>query len=106
MKDQIKTQKLTEAQMKDRAKTVTEARQRNTVLEEQLRFMKMEMELPGVRKQYTKFVIRRDFIKGSVQPTPWVLRWMRWIQYPFVVMGRRSSLRKYLSNIDDKLKEE
>ena len=101
MKDQTKQQKLTEAQLKARAKAVTDARQRNSVLEEQLRYMKMEMELPQVRRQFIRFTVKSDFIKGYIQPTPWALRWMRWILYPFVVLRRRSGLKKYLQSTDD-----
>ena len=85
-------------QLQEMSQDVTNARQLNNVLAEQIRGMQLEMDIVKVRKKYVRFKVRKDFVRKFVKPTPWVLRWARWGQYALTKYYRRRKLMRFLTS--------
>jgi hypothetical protein len=78
--------------IKARAAAITQARQHNALMGEQIRAMENEMYLPKLRKKYIKFVVKTEYRNYAVLNVPKLLRWAKWIEYFFMARSKRKEI--------------
>ena len=94
------------AKAKARAEAITTARQHNAMMNENVRAMELEMQLPKTRKKYIRFLVKNEYKRYVILHTPKVFRWARWIEYFFTARSKRKEIAREMIKFEDKQKIE